>query len=315
MIEARSLSRSFGSIEAVREVDVTVHAGEIAGLLGPNGAGKSTVLRMLTGVLRPGGGRVRIGGSDLWADPPAAKRRIGYLPESAPVYGELNAAEYLEFLAGARGLSGNETAGAIERVSGECGIGEALYRPLMYLSKGYRQRTALAGALVHAPEILILDEPTTGLDPRQMHEIRELIRRIGEERTVLLSTHILQEAESLCSRVMILSKGSIVAQGVPGESDSGGTERRYRIGVKNSEPAELEGRFRNMPGFIRTEEVRGIRGGHEAEVVAESGEEGADGSEIFSWACAEGLRLLYFYPVKASLEQMFLQALREGGEE
>jgi ABC-2 type transport system ATP-binding protein len=314
MIEVRELSRSYGEVRAVRNVSFTVERGEIAGLLGPNGAGKTTMLRLLTGVLRPDGGTIRVAGTLLSDDPKAVKRRIGYLPENAPVYGELNVAEYLDFLAGVRGLTGSVKLRAIERVCEECGVADAYRRPLGLLSKGYRQRAALAGALVHEPEILILDEPTTGLDPRQIHEIRELIRRLGAERTILLSTHILQEAEALCSNVLIVRRGELAARGAPGEITAAAENGNcYRVAVKDLDPVQLREKLASLNGYQPAAPARRCRGGSEAELCSE--ESDADGSRIFSWAVEEGLHLLWFYPVRASLEQIFLEVTEEEGGE
>ncbi len=313
MIEARRLCRSFGTIEAIRDVTLTVKSGEIAGVLGPNGAGKTTLLRLLTGILRPDSGSIEIGGVELADNPAVVKQRIGYLPESAPVYGELNTAEYLEFLAGGHGLSGTDKRLAIERVSEECGLTDALYRPLGLLSKGYRQRAALAGALVHAPDFLILDEPTTGLDPLQIGDIRELIQELGEKRTVLLSTHILQEAEALCSRVTILSRGRIAAEGSPAEISSlKSGERRYRVRGKGIAPEELRSRAVQISGFVRCDALRECEGGSEIELAVHNS--ASDGSEIFEWAVDEGLQLLAFHPLQASLEEVFMDALSEKEE-
>jgi ABC-2 type transport system ATP-binding protein len=311
MIEARMLSRSYSGVPAVRGVDFEVHGGEIVGLLGPNGAGKSTVLRMLTGILRPDSGRIRYNGEELAESMPAIKARIGYLPESAPVYGELTTAEYLDFLAGGRGLEGKRRRSAIEAVCEECALTDAVYRPMAKLSKGYRQRAALAGALVHDPEFLILDEPTTGLDPEQIAETRELIRRLGRDRTVLLSTHILQEAEALCSRVYIMSAGLIAAEGRPGALTGAGEGAvRFLVTVKDAAPEALRAELPGIQGFRGLERIYADESasGSTAVVVCEAAD--GDGSAIFGWAVARGYRLSALYPLRTSLEEQYLQVQR-----
>lgn len=212
MIHVKGLTKSFGSKIAVQNLSFVAEKGEILGLLGPNGAGKSTTMKMLTGFLRPSAGCAEICGVDVWKSPLGAKRRIGYLPESAASYGEMFVSEFLKFAADIRGLKGSERNAALDRVAQQCFVTEVWNQPVETLSKGYRQRVGFAQALLHDPEVLILDEPTDGLDPNQKHEVRQLIKRMSKQKTILLSTHILEEVEQLCKRVVIISRGQLVAQ-------------------------------------------------------------------------------------------------------
>lgn len=208
MIELDHVSRYFGDVRAVDDVSFSVSRGEVVGLLGPNGAGKTTTLRMLTGYLQPDSGSVMVDGLNAMAHPEDVRQRMGYLPESAPIYSEMLVADYLNYVASMRGVESREP---IDEAVDLCGIREVMHRPVDTLSKGYTQRVGLAQAILHDPEILILDEPTSGLDPNQIIEIRKLIREIGSRKTVILSTHILSEVEATCDRVVIINRGRIAA--------------------------------------------------------------------------------------------------------
>jgi ABC-2 type transport system ATP-binding protein len=212
-IELRNLHKSYGSHVALRGISFTINEGEVVGFLGPNGAGKSTAMKILTGFIAPSDGQAFIHGTNVLADPITAQRQIGYLPENAPIYADMRVREYLDYIARIRGLGAAEKARAIDRVADQCAIADRLNQSVSALSKGYRQRVGLAQALLHSPRILILDEPTTGLDPNQIVDIRNLIREIGRKKTVILSTHILSEVQVSCDRVIIISKGSLVADG------------------------------------------------------------------------------------------------------
>lgn len=210
LIEAQGLTRTFGPTVAVQGVDLRLRQGEILGLLGPNGAGKSTTMKMLTGCLAPGAGSVAIGGFDLRARPEAAKRKLGYLPEQPPLYPELCVDEFLGFAARLHGVPRSERTPALERAKQACGL-QAMGRRLVgNLSKGYQQRVGLAQAIIHSPEVIVLDEPTVGLDPIQIREIRALITELGRKHSVLLSSHILPEIQAICDRVMIINRGRVV---------------------------------------------------------------------------------------------------------
>lgn len=217
MIEAQSLTRRFGAIIAVDDLSLAVGRGEVLGLLGPNGAGKTTTMKMLTGFLAPTAGAARICCHDIGSNAIAARRRLGYLPEGAPLYEDMTPHGFLRFIAGARGMKRAEAEAAIARVAADVHIAPVLHSPIDTLSKGYRRRVALAQALLHDPEVLILDEPTDGLDPNQKHEVRLLIEKMAPEKAIIISTHILEEVEALCSRAVIIDRGKIVADGTPSE--------------------------------------------------------------------------------------------------
>ena len=211
MIEVKNLTKKYGNFEAVKNADFTINDGEVVGFLGPNGAGKSTTMNIITGYLSATSGSVSVNGYDIFEQPEEAKRHIGYLPELPPLYGEMTPEEYLRFVARAKGLRREESARQIETVMEKTRIADVRKRLIRNLSKGYRQRLGIAQALLGNPEVIILDEPTVGLDPAQIIEIRELIRELGKEHTLVLSSHILSEVQAVCDSILILSKGRLVA--------------------------------------------------------------------------------------------------------
>ena len=217
MIEADGLTKYYGSFIAIEDVSFRVPRGEVVAFLGPNGAGKSTTMKILTGYLAPSAGAARIGGHDMSTDRLAAAARLGYLPENGPLYPDMTPRSLLEFFADARGLRGSHREERIEAVVRQCELGSVIGKAIGKLSKGYRQRVGMAQVLLHEPDVLILDEPTSGLDPNQIREVRETIRRLGEKKTILLSTHILQEVEAIADRVILISEGRIKFDGTPGE--------------------------------------------------------------------------------------------------
>jgi ABC-2 type transport system ATP-binding protein len=217
MIEAQNLTKHFGTKTAVDNLSFSVQKGEVLGFLGPNGAGKSTTMRMVTGFLPPTSGDALICGISITDNPTEAKQRIGYLPESAPLYHDMTVIGFLRFCAEIRGLSGTAKKEAVERAIETCFLQSVVHQSIDTLSKGYRHRTCLAQALLHDPEVLILDEPTDGLDPNQKYQVRELIRSLGQTKTILFSTHILEEVEAACTRAVIVDRGKIVADGTPAE--------------------------------------------------------------------------------------------------
>ena len=208
MVEIEGVTKYYGDLKAVSNISFSVKKGEIVGFLGPNGAGKTTTLRMITGFLLPTEGNVYIDGDSILQKPLLTKSKIGYLPETTPLYDEMKVYEYLEFIAHIRGIK--ETKEAIKNACEQCGIIDVLSKEVGTLSKGYKQRVGIAQAILHQPDILIFDEPTEGLDPNQVMGVRELIKRLGEEKTVILSTHILSEVEATCERVIIINKGEII---------------------------------------------------------------------------------------------------------
>lgn len=211
MIKVENLCRNFGEIKAVKNVSFTVNKGDILGFIGPNGAGKSTTMRMITGYLTPSSGNVEVNGKTLIDNESFCKESIGYLPESAPMYGDMTVRAFLNFCGDIRGLSRSQRNEATEKVISSCFLDKVKHQTISTLSKGYRQRTCFAQSILHDPPILILDEPTDGLDPNQKFEIRKIIRNFGKEKAIILSTHILEEVEFLCNRVILLSHGEIKA--------------------------------------------------------------------------------------------------------
>ncbi len=217
MIEAKNLSRHFGPIKAVENVSFSVNKGEVLGFLGPNGAGKSTTMKMLTCFLAPTSGTALVCGHDVREDAREVRRRIGYLPENAPLYGEMEVGQFLRFVCDVRGISGKDASSAIDRVLGLCSLSDVVKQRIETLSKGFKRRVGLAQALVHDPDILILDEPTDGLDPNQKHDVRTLINGMAQEKCIILSTHILEEVDAVCTRAVIVANGKVVADASPNE--------------------------------------------------------------------------------------------------
>jgi ABC-2 type transport system ATP-binding protein len=217
MIKVQNLAKVFGTKHAVDGVSFSVERGEVLGFLGPNGAGKSTTMRMITGFIPPSAGTVSVGGFDTVEHPIEAKRLIGYLPENAPAYTDMTVYGFLNFAAEIRGLRGEDKRRAVNRVVEMCFLESVLHQSVETLSKGYRHRTCFAQSIIHDPDVLVLDEPTDGLDPNQKHEVRQLIRRMGEKKAIIFSTHILEEVDAVCSRAIIIDRGRIVANGTPQE--------------------------------------------------------------------------------------------------
>jgi gliding motility-associated transport system ATP-binding protein len=256
MIEVRHLAKHFGPIVAVDDVSFTVGRGEVLGFLGPNGAGKSTTMKMITGFLAPSSGTAIVCGADVTRTPIEVKRKIGYLPEGAPAYPDMTPAAFLDFIARIRGFSGAEAkkrvAVAVERVA----LGEVLFQPIDTLSKGFKRRVGLAQALLHDPEVLILDEPTDGLDPNQKHEVRRLIAELAPGKAIIISTHILEEVDAVCSRAMIIAHGKLLADGTPAELEA---QSRHNNAVRLALPAQYEARaadeLRGLPDIAAVEPV------------------------------------------------------------
>jgi len=217
MLEVKNLKKCFGAFEAVKGISFTVSKGEVLGFLGPNGAGKSTTMRMITGFLPPTSGTATICGKDIVTDPVAAKRCLGYLPESAPSYRAMTVEDFLKFIASVRGFSGKTAKEAVERVIEKAKLAPVARQTIETLSKGYRQRTCFAQAIIHDPAVLIMDEPTDGLDPNQKFTVREMIREMAAEKAIVISTHILEEVDAVCTRAIVIADGEIKADGTPAE--------------------------------------------------------------------------------------------------
>lgn len=216
MIEVKGLVKDFGTFRAVNGLEFEIPKGQVLGFLGPNGAGKSTTMKMITGFIEPTAGTAVVGGKDITTEPIEAKKLMGYLPESAPSYSEMTVCEFLQFVAEIRGFSGSHSITvAAEKMREMCFLENVWHQPIETLSKGYRQRVGFAQALIHDPPVLVMDEPTDGLDPNQKHEVRQLIKRMGTDKTIILSTHILEEVEAVCERVIIIAEGKIMADSTP----------------------------------------------------------------------------------------------------
>jgi ABC-2 type transport system ATP-binding protein len=257
MIEVEGLTKDYGATRAVDSVTFNVRKGEVLGFLGPNGAGKSTTMKMLTCYLAPTAGRARVAGHDVFDASLEVRRRIGYLPEDTPIYRDMTVLEYLQFAAELRQMDPAKSPARIKEIGGRCGLAEVAGKLVGELSKGYRQRVGLAQAMLHDPDILILDEPTSGLDPNQIVEIRSLIKEIGREKTVILSTHILPEVQATCSRIVIISGGRLVADGTPEDLRQRERGSRYRVIVEKNgaAPETVRDRLKNLAGVTRCEPV------------------------------------------------------------
>lgn len=296
LIEVEGLSRRFGALSAVRDVSFRLDRGDILGFLGPNGAGKSTTMQMLTGNLAPTAGRVRIAGIDLRRNPKAAKAHLGYLPEVPPLYRDAGVDEFLRFCAGLHGLRGRAIATAVDRAKQRCGLEEVGRRLIGNLSKGFQQRVGIAQAIVHEPAVVILDEPTVGLDPIQIIEIRALIAELGREHGVIVSTHILPEVQALCNRVQIIRRGELVFSARTDELDA---TRESRLRVRFAVPGDGDA-LAALPGVID------VKADGERWVLRLDGNAGevADAVATLAQARAWGLRELT--PEWVTLEQLFV---------
>ncbi len=257
MIRVQNLSKSFGPKVAVDGVSFSVERGEVLGFLGPNGAGKSTTMRMITGFIPPSGGTVSVGGFDIVGQPIEAKRLMGYLPENAPAYTDMTVSSFLGFAAELRGLKKEAKKKAVDRVIEMCFLGSVIHQSVDTLSKGYRHRLCFAQAIIHDPDVLIMDEPTDGLDPNQKHEVRSLIRRMGEKKAIIFSTHILEEVEAVCNRAIIIDRGQIVANGTPEQlkqrSENAGVISLRVTGVAAE---EVKQRLSQLPGVKRAAVIK-----------------------------------------------------------
>jgi len=246
MIALSGLTKKFGPILAVDDISLTVNRGEVVGFLGPNGAGKTTTMRMVTGFLPPSAGTAEVCGFDVVSDPIAVKQKIGYVPEGAPLYDDMTPKQFLEFIAGVRGITGADVKQQIDEVVEKVRLGDMLHRPIETLSKGYKRRVALAQAILHNPEILILDEPTDGLDPNQKDQVRNLINEMAKDKAIVISTHILEEVEAVCTRAVIISSGKIVFDGTPEDMERKSTLHnavsvRLKEGLLEKAQSEISG--------------------------------------------------------------------------
>ena len=329
MIEAESLTKRYGSYLGIEEVSFRIEAGEAVGLLGPNGAGKTTTLRILTCAMSATSGRASVAGYDLFKESMQARRHIGYLPETPPLYPEMSVEAYLRFAASIKGVERRRIAGRISEAVELCGLEEMRKRVVGHLSKGYRQRVGIAQALIHEPKAVVLDEPTSGLDPAQIVEIRGLIQRLGEERTVLLTTHILAEAQASCGRLLVINQGRIAGDirlNAAGEAVSIQTEKSAPpllsegsvVVAARPFDENIEARLRQIPGAAS---VRRASKDSALEILEEEpawlveAEPGMDIRGACAAAVVEaGGELLKLAPARPSLERLFLNLTQQESE-
>ena len=312
MIEVERLEKSYGFARALKGISFTVQKGEVVGFLGPNGAGKSTTMKILTGYLLPDGGKETVAGFDVVGASLDVRRRIGYLPESTPLYGDLTVGAYLDFVADIKGVGRSQRRARVAEVMDRCFVTEVQGRLIAKLSKGYRQRVGLAQALLGDPEVLILDEPTIGLDPRQIAEIRALIRSLAGQHTVILSTHILPEVSMVCDGIIIINRGRIVAQGTQDELVAQVfPAARVELEVAGAPAAAVAAAVRAVPGVVGVE-PRPARDGVAA-LVIETTRESDVRAELVELVRQRGWRLLELHQVGLSLEEVFIRVV--AGEE
>ena len=312
MIEVRHLTKRYGAHLAVDDLSFTVESGKIYGLLGPNGAGKSTTMNIITGCLAASEGEVIVNGHDIFEEPVAAKKCVGYLPEIPPVYTDMTVSEYLRFIAEAKDVPAKERKAQLEEILESTGLADVRGRLINNLSKGYRQRVGIAQALVGNPEIVILDEPTVGLDPKQIIEIRDLIRMLGQKHTVILSSHILSEVSAVCDSVMIIAHGRLVANGTPEElTRLFAGEQEIHMELKGNEDA-----VRSALGALENAAAADIASENGVTRATLRPENGADIREAVFRACAKAnLPILEMHTERASLEEIFLELTQGDGQE
>jgi ABC-2 type transport system ATP-binding protein len=313
MIHIDRLCKSYGPVQALSDVSLSVTTGEIVGLLGPNGAGKTTAMKIVTCYMPPSSGSVSVDGVDVLADPLAVRQRIGYLPEHNPLYLDMSVDEYLKFSARLHRIPAGEHAAAMGKAIHKCGLDEYRHRLIGHLSKGYRQRVGLAQAILHDPDVLVLDEPTTGLDPNQILEIRSLIKELGREKTVILSTHIMQEVQAVCSRVLIINRGRIVADDTADNllAQRSGKARFHLVLGQEAEAAGVEQTLRSR---FQLDSLESRQKGSEREFVMSSlgGEDLRN--PLFKLAGDSGWPLLELKRSQNTLEDVFRELTTDGAE-
>ncbi len=313
MVELKNVTKRYDTFTAVRDVSFFVPEGEIVGLLGPNGAGKTTIMKMITGYHNPHSGTIRIANRDVVEDTIFAKSQVGYLPETTPLYEDLLVFEYLQFIGRARGIKEDDLQAAVDTVIKRCGIQDFVYKHVSSLSKGMKQRVGLAQAIIHDPAVVILDEPTSGLDPNQIKEIRKVIQDLGKTKTVILSTHILQEVEVLCKRIFIVNEGKIVAEGTNEEiSHQLKGEDIFLVETVGSIPKEKAETIRSIQG-VRNVDVKDE--GDSTKILVTGLSEQVRGELLFDWAKTARIRLRELTRKSASLESIFEKITKQTGDQ
>lgn len=304
MIKVQNLVKLFGTKRAVDGISFTVERGEVLGFLGPNGAGKSTTMRMITGFIPPTEGTISVGGFDVVDQGIPARRLIGYLPENAPAYTDMTVSGFLNFAAEIRGLSGDAKKRAVDRVVEMCFLESVRHQSVETLSKGYRHRTCFAQSIIHDPDVLVLDEPTDGLDPNQKHEVRQLIRRMGEKKAIIFSTHILEEVDAVCSRAIIIDRGRIVANGTPEQlrqrSEWAGA---VTVRVSGVNGATLQQRLSGVPSVKRVAILKEDASSVSARIYPKDGVNGALASAVAG--AVQGLNLQELHTEEGRLDEVF----------
>lgn len=310
MIAVNNVSKWYGPVQAVKDVSFAASPGQVVGLLGPNGAGKTTTIRMITGFLPPSAGTIQVCGHDTIDASLKARRCIGYLPESAPLYPEMSVADYLTYRARLYGMSRREVKAAVPEAARQCWLQDVIRRRIGHLSKGYRQRTGLAAALLHKPSVLVLDEPSNGLDPTQIREMRALIRGLAEERTVLVSSHILPEVERTCDRVIIIARGELRADGTPAELvDRLAGAAPCELEVKIADVPRLLAELRKLPGVAQVQDRTGDDGWTHVSLTPSGAHDLRESAAAA--AVAAGATLREVSRARPSLEQLFMRIIEE----
>jgi ABC-2 type transport system ATP-binding protein len=306
MIKVQNLVKHFGPKVAVNGVSFEVQRGEVLGFLGPNGAGKSTSMRMITGYIPPTSGSVRVGEFDMLETPLPAKRLLGYLPENAPLYMDMTVHGFLNFAAELRGIHGDDRKKAVNRAIEMCFLESVIHQSIETLSKGYRHRTCFAQSIIHDPPVLVLDEPTDGLDPNQKHEIRTLIKRMGEQKAIIFSTHILEEVDAACTRALIIDRGRIVANGTPAELKA---KSEYAgavvVRVAGVAAEAVKGKLNSLPGVKRTVIVREQAGAVTVRAFPKTAGNGELGRDVALCVAQAGWKTEELHVEEGRLDEVF----------
>ncbi|HAQ62090.1 TPA: hypothetical protein DCR49_08895 [Candidatus Delongbacteria bacterium] len=302
MITITNVSKNYGQVTALKDFSAVINKGEITGILGPNGAGKTTLLKIITCYMYPSKGNVVVDNYDIYSKSLRIREMIGYLPENAPLYSDLTVIDYLKFIAAVRNIPKETIMDRIQTVSDQCDIRSVAYKRIDALSKGYRQRVGLAQALIHDPEILILDEPTSGLDPNQILEVRDLIKQLGKQKTMLFSSHILQEVQAVCDRAIIINKGEIVGDGAPNSMSEGTTKFRELLLTVRS-PKDILNELKSIYSISEVERLTEVDNVFSYSIKADKDTEVRD--KIFDECVSRNAKILEMRIEKNSLEKVF----------